>query len=411
MFGFIYPNEIEVNWGLFIVLYPYITGLVAGAFIVSSLYHVFGVKELKPVSRLALISALALLVVAPLALISHLGQPLRALNMMWTPSPTSAMAGFGYIYGFYLILVCVEIWFMFRKDIVEFSMREGMIGKFYGILTLGAKDLSESSLHIDHKIVGILAIVGIPSAAFLHGYVGFIFGAIKSNPWWSTPLMPVIFLLSAIVSGVALLIVVYSASCWLRKKKIDVPCLMAMNKYLWVFLMFAFILEVLEVIHIGYEGKEEWPMIKGLITQVIPFTYFGVQLSFGMVLPYFMLMFGRSQRYSETTRKVLTIMSGAMILVGVLAMRFNVVIGGQLISKSLAGYAQFHVPLFKEGIVPFMGFLILPFVLLAILVRILPPWLDTEPAARPSRLKGFEPGVTYPAEEAFDDGFASPAEQ
>jgi len=65
MNGFIYPNEAEINWGLFIVLYPYLTGLVAGAFIVSSLYHVFGVSKLKPVSRLALIAALAVLLVAP----------------------------------------------------------------------------------------------------------------------------------------------------------------------------------------------------------------------------------------------------------------------------------------------------------------------------------------------------------
>ena len=45
--GFLFPNEIEVHWSLMIVLYPYITGLVAGAFIVSSLYHVFGKEELK----------------------------------------------------------------------------------------------------------------------------------------------------------------------------------------------------------------------------------------------------------------------------------------------------------------------------------------------------------------------------
>ena len=58
--GFLFPNEIEVHWSLMIVLYPYITGLVAGAFIVSSLYHVFGREELKPVAKFSLVAAFSL---------------------------------------------------------------------------------------------------------------------------------------------------------------------------------------------------------------------------------------------------------------------------------------------------------------------------------------------------------------
>ncbi len=384
MMNYIFPNELEINWGLFIVLYPYLTGLVAGAFIVSSLYHVFGVSKLKPVSRLALIAALAVLLVAPMALISHLGQPLRALNLMWTPNPTSAMAGFGYIYSFYLIIVLLEIWFMYRKDLVQFAeTKTGIMGKIYSILTLGARDLSEKALHTDHKAVTILAIVGIPSAAFLHGYVGFIFGAIKANPWWSTPLMPVIFLLSAIVSGIALLIVVYAVSCRIRRKKIDSECLMAMNKYLWVFLIFTFVLEILEVIHMGYESEENWPAIKGLITEVIPVSYFGVQIGL-MVLSFFVLLLARSKSTSQGAGRIMTIASGAMILASVLAMRFNVVVGGQLVSKSLHGYSKFHVPLIEEGIIPTIGFLVLPFILLTVLAQLLPPWLEGEEDALPA---------------------------
>lgn len=403
MLGYIYPNEVEINWGLFIVLYPYLTGLVAGAFIVSSLYHVFGISKLKPVSRLALIAALAVLLVAPMALISHLGQPLRALNLMWTPNLTSAMAGFGYIYSFYLIIVLLEIWFMYRQDLVLFSeTKPGVMGKIYSLLTLGARDVSEEALHTDHKIVTILAIVGIPSAAFLHGYVGFIFGAIKANPWWSTPLMPVIFLLSAIVSGIALLIVVYSVTCRMRRKKIDNDCLLTMNKYLWVFLIFAFVLEILEVIHIAYESEENWPAIKGLITQVIPVTYFGIQIGF-MVLAFFLLLIARSKSISQIASRIMTIASASMILASVLAMRFNVVVGGQLVSKSLAGFSRFHVPILKEGIVPTVGFLVLPFIILSVLAQLLPPWIegeeDYEPAAEPEwsdevdRADEWEPAV------------------
>jgi Ni/Fe-hydrogenase subunit HybB-like protein len=377
MGGYVFPNELEVNWGLFIVLYPYITGLVAGAFIASSLYHVFGKSELKPVSRLSLVSAFAFLMVAPMPLMLHLGQPMRAFNILWTPNPTSAMAGFGYIYSFYLIIVLLEIWFMYRQDFVHFAETKRGFAKFgYNMLTLGAKDVSPEALHSDQKIVSVLAIVGIPSAAFLHGYVGFIFGAIKANPWWSTPLMPVIFFLSAIVSGIALLILIYSASCKLRNKEIDFTCLMSLNKYLWSFIILASVLEILEVVHKGYEGKAEWPMIKGLIFNNISTTYFGVQMTLGVLIPFSLLLLGRSERLAVKTRQFLTILSGLLVLIGVFAMRFNVVIGGQLISKSMSGYATFHLKLINdEGIIPTMLLLLLPVVILAVLVRILPPWL------------------------------------
>src|SRR3972149_3576534 len=109
MSGLAYPNEAEVQWGLLIVLYPYITGLVAGAFIVSALYHVFGIKKLEKVSRLSLLTALAFLVVAPLPLMAHLGHPERGFEIFFTPNFRSAMAGFGYIWMFYFILVLGEI--------------------------------------------------------------------------------------------------------------------------------------------------------------------------------------------------------------------------------------------------------------------------------------------------------------
>ena len=61
--GFMYPNEIELHWSVLIVLYPFITGLVAGAFILASLERVFRVEAVKPTYRLALLTALSFLLV------------------------------------------------------------------------------------------------------------------------------------------------------------------------------------------------------------------------------------------------------------------------------------------------------------------------------------------------------------
>src|SRR3974377_346891 len=119
--GYMYPNEVELQWSILIVLYPFTTGLVAGAFILASLARVFNVAASKPTYRLALLSALAFLLVAPLPLQLHLGHPERSFEMYLTPHTSSAMAMFGFVYLWYLMVVLgVEVWLEYRADIVRF---------------------------------------------------------------------------------------------------------------------------------------------------------------------------------------------------------------------------------------------------------------------------------------------------
>ncbi len=156
--GYVFPNDLHIHWSLMIVLYPYITGLVAGAFVVSSLYHVFDIESLKPVARFALMASLAFLLVATWPLLLHLGHPLRGINVMITPNATSAMAGFGYFYSGYMVILLIEVWLVFRKDIVTYAKKSrGLKQSFYKFLALGVYDISEKALEIDKKMVKILA--------------------------------------------------------------------------------------------------------------------------------------------------------------------------------------------------------------------------------------------------------------
>jgi len=159
--GFVFPNEIHVHWTVMIVMYPYITGLVAGAFIVSSLYHLFGKETLKPIARFALVSSLVFLVFAPLPLLLHLGIPERAMNILITPSGTSAMAGFGIVYLTYMIIVVIEVWFSLREDIVKRALESsGFTKLFYRALALFDLSLDERTRALDHKVVKFFAAVG-----------------------------------------------------------------------------------------------------------------------------------------------------------------------------------------------------------------------------------------------------------
>ena len=384
MTGFVFPNESVVEWDLLIVLYPYITGLVAGAFIVSSLYHVFGMTKLKPVARLSLISAFAFLLVTPLPLVVHLGRPERALEMFLTPNLSSAMSGFGYIWFFYLLLVLAEMWLVFRPDIVRYALTsDGSRRTIYSILALGVYDVSEKALSADHKLIRVLAALGIPVAFLLHGYVGFIFGAVKANPWWSTPLMPIIFLMSATVSGIALLMLLYVVISKVRRMPLDHVCLRTMALWLGAFLSVNVVLEGLEVFSMLYEAEESWSIIRQLITQQIGVTYFGIQFVAGSLVPLVVLAFAEVSRLSEPMKSGLRFFSGLGVVVGVFAMRWNVVIGGQLLSKSFRGFTSYTPELLGiGGVAMATALFVLPFVILAIAIHWLPPWAQDGPIAR-----------------------------
>src|SRR6202162_6463711 len=126
---------------------------------------------------------------------------------MITPHLTSAFAIFAYAAAFYVVLLVLETWFVFRPRIVHLAQQKsGLLGIFYRVLSLGSYDLSERAMRYDRKWIYALAIIGIPAAHGLHGYVGFVFGSLKSRAWWSSDLMPAVFLFSAIISGTALLI-------------------------------------------------------------------------------------------------------------------------------------------------------------------------------------------------------------
>ncbi|MFQ6051053.1 MAG: NrfD/PsrC family molybdoenzyme membrane anchor subunit [Candidatus Hydrothermarchaeota archaeon] len=374
--GFVFPNEIEVQWSILIALYPYITGLVAGAFIVSSIYHVFGRKEVKPVAKLAVLTAYAFLLICVQPLLFHLTQPLRAPEIFLTPNPNSAMAAFGYVYLSYLIILTLEIWFIFREDIVRFAKSSRGIKKlFYFVLALGITDISKEALETDHKITTVLAAIGIPSACLLHGYAGFIFGSIKANPWWSTPLMPIIFLLSAIVSGIAMLILIYVIVSKIRRTTIDRTCMKSLATYLWYFLVIDLTFESLEVLSKMYESAEEWGIISQLISKKIAFTFIGVQMIMGEVIPIIVIGSLLLFKFGERVRNAGFFLSSLLVVIGVFAMRWNVVIGGQLFSKSLRGFTT-YAPEFlsREGILPAIFLMTLPFVILAVSLIILPPW-------------------------------------
>ena len=391
---FVYPNEF-IYWSIQIVMYPYMTGLVAGAFVLSSLYHVFGQKDLKEIAQFSLVFSLALLPVAAMPLLLHLQQPLRAMEPLLTPHFTSAIAAFGIVFTAYGLIVVSEIWFVYRayfvhqlevlKDAPGFWNAQRRIA--YKTLTLGARDVSEGALQVDHKAAKILAGIGIPVACFLHGYAGFIFGSVKANALWMSPLMPVIFIMSAVVSGIALCMLTYIVimewQAWRKRRQggtkaagdikgAEQEIISKATHYLLGFLVAAISLELLDLIFRGYTAMKSWDILRSVMYGKDFINIFVLQYTLGNLVPFVLLLLP-----GLTIRR--TVIALLLVLFGVFMMRWNVVIGGQAFSLSFSGYMHYHIPViphsvetFKEGVFGAVTVISTPFVLFWLINKFVP---------------------------------------
>jgi Ni/Fe-hydrogenase subunit HybB-like protein len=331
----------------------------------------------------------------------HLQQPLRGINVMMTPHFTSAIAAFGIVFTTYGLIVASEIWFVYRQFIVEKVLelrpKENRTGTesiqllIYTLLSMGAMDISPEALHKDEKAVGILAGIGIPVACFLHGYAGFIFGSVKANALWMTPLMPVIFICSAVVSGIALCIATYIITMELRKliyarkrrenpslpsnydlKSAEILTVTMTVKYLVMFLVLAITLELLDLIFRTYTAVKSWDILRSVIYERDFFKIFILQYGLGNAVPFIIFL-----KSGLTIRRALV--GTLLVLMGVFMMRWNVVIGGQAFSASFSGFMEYHLPIwpdnletYKEGLFGALTVIATPFVLFFGVTRILP---------------------------------------
>ncbi|MCL5123792.1 MAG: polysulfide reductase NrfD [Deltaproteobacteria bacterium] len=181
----------QVPWKVFIPLYFYFTGLSAGSFILSTLSTVFGIKRFKPMALPAAIISFFLLLLAPACLILDLQQPLRFWHTLVPEyfNSTSALSYGSWLLTLYPIANLVYIYFIFVKN---------------------------------DRVTKILGTMTVPLAIFVHAYTGFAFALVRARAWWHSALMPGFFLTSALLSGIALLVIVAQLMDRFRTEKLDV---------------------------------------------------------------------------------------------------------------------------------------------------------------------------------------------
>ncbi len=194
-----------VPWALWVVFYIYFIGLSAGSFLVSSLIYVFGFKRFEAVGRLSIFTALISLLTALVFIVVDLGHMERAFSIFSRPGFSSPLAWIVWLYTTYLLLLLAEAWFLMRRDFAHGAKAGGFKGRLYRILALGTKEDSEAAHARDLKVVRVLGAIGVPLAIAFHGGTGAVFAVTVARAYWYSGLFPLMFLVSALASGGALL--------------------------------------------------------------------------------------------------------------------------------------------------------------------------------------------------------------
>jgi len=334
-----------VPWGLWVAVYIYFIGLSAGAFLVSSLIYVFNVRRFESVGRLALFTAVVTLILALLSISADLGHTFRAWHVLVYPNFESPMAWMIWLYSAYFGLVVLELWFVLRHDLVVGSREPGLRGRLYRFLALGGRDDSAAMEASDRQIVRILATIGVPLAIMFHGGVGSLFGVISSRPAWHGGMFPILFLVSALASGGALLAVASAVfQDGLRRNRDTVVALGTLVLGLLLLDSLFLISETL----VGFYGNEPAKVASLKLVYGGPYwwVFWFWQLGLGTLVP-LALLAAPSRRDPR-----LVALACALITIGFLAVRLNIVIPG-LADEQLNGLSKaFDSPRFTTDYVP-----------------------------------------------------------
>lgn len=341
-------------WGIDIPNYFWFTGSSAAAFIISSFSNVFGFKKFKPIAGFSLLMAFVLLVAAPLNLIDDLKQPGRILNFFlygWENFPTSPMKWGVLLLMAYPILIFFEALILYRPYFVKKKEKSNFImKKFYGVLTLGRDSLDAKSEKKDKKLEFILGAIGIPLALCVHGYTGYILGVVHANALWSTPLMPILFLASAMVSGTGFLIVILPIyqKLFSITRKIDKNMIKTLANLLAWFIVIDLVIRALWLsfaLPFGLSSNIYLEQFFGLNIHEVAYIEYGLCLIIPMIIGFSRL---RNSFW-------LVFIFGFISAVGVWLFRWNTVIGGQEINRSMPGFLHYNPEFFGQDSIVSVG--------------------------------------------------------
>jgi protein NrfD len=311
-----------IVWGLWVAMYIYFIGLSAGAFLISSLVYVFGVERFRPIARLALFTALVSLLMALLSIWFDIGHMERFFEVYTRPNLFSMMAWMVWLYTAYFVLLLVELWFESRQDLIQWGQKPGFSGTLSRWLALGSHEVSDATHQRDAKVVKILGAIGVPLAILFHGGVGALFGVISARPAWNSGLFPLLFLVSALVSGGGLLTAIYAFLAPNRGSEAHRGLVVDLGKLILglTLLDILFTFAEYSIAMYGAIPSEVNPLLETM-TGTFWYVFWIGQVGLGMVIPVVLLAWKRTRQ-----SPVWIGVAGVSIVLAFISVRLNIVI-------------------------------------------------------------------------------------
>ena len=287
----VFPQE---TFGTLIAVYFYLTGLSAGSFVLSTLAFVFGMEKFKPIGKIGVILATLFLVMAPLALLVHVGQPFKAWHLFVHLNITSPITWGSFLLTLYPINCVIYGFFMFR----------------------GKKTMTR-----------LFGTIGIPLAIFVHGYTGFILALGKARALWNTALMPFLFLISAMVSGIALMILISIVKdrFFSKEKTVNRELVFGLGQLLVAMILIDLFLVLSDVLVLLVSHAEAQEVAHLILTGKFSFYFLVVENFMGKIIPAIILLVPRFRNLTTVT------VASILVVVGIFFMRYVVVVGGEFL--------------------------------------------------------------------------------
>lgn len=318
-----------IVWGLWISVDIYLIGLSAGAFLLSSLVYVFRVKQLEPVGKLALFTALICLFLAILSAWFDIGHMERFLSVYTRPNFHSLMTWIVWLYSVYFLLLLAELWFALRRDLAGWATQQNGRGRLARLVLLGRTGLDAQTVEGDRRLLRILGTIGVPLAIAFHGGMGALFATLLARSYWYGPLYPIFFLTGALASGSALLLAV-TVFAWPRRDETWRAMITLLSRILVGLLALDLLLEWAEIsARVWYGVGAEVQTFQTVLFGPYWWVFWVFHILLGVLIPFALIVMGQRRPWWLGV-------AGALVAMLFMAVRLNIVIPG-LITPAFPG--------------------------------------------------------------------------
>lgn len=284
-----------VPWGILISTYVFFVVSSTGLCLISSMGHVFGIEKYEVIGKRAIILAIFTLVCGFIVIGMELGHPLRMLlyNVI-SPNFNSAIWWMGTLYGIYLVFIAIEFFFL---------MKHNHKGAFYAGLG------------------GFLA--GISA----HSNLGAVFGLLEARPFWHGPYLPIYFILSALISGCALIIIILNVA---HKGPSNLPArdseaLLGISKIFGLLIGILIFFDIWKLVTSIYGAPpEKYETVMQLISGSLSTNFWFFETLLGLLIPFFIILATKGNNLKAS------LVAAVSAVIGIFFMRYDLVIAGQL---------------------------------------------------------------------------------